>query len=105
MVQDWARSEEIRFQDHHQRHFFFGQAESLECSQKKLHPVDGNLVLQPTISIPPVMQMIKKNHGNLMCQLSLLRASEGSFPEADFKPLWTDAALKASDDTIRMNLA
>jgi len=49
--------------------------------------------------------MIKKNHGNLMCQLALLRASEGSFPEADFKPLWTNAALEASNDTIRMNLA
>ena len=73
--------------------------------KKKLHAVDADLVFQPTISIPPVMQMIKKNHGNLMCQLALLRASEGSFPEEDFKPLSTITALESSNDTIRMNLA
>ena len=73
--------------------------------KKKIHQVDADLVFQPTISLPPVLQMVKKNQGNLMCQLSLLRSAEGSFPEADFKPLWTDAGLKASTDTTRMNLA
>ena len=40
-----------------------------------------------------------------MCRLALLRASEGSFPEEDFKPLSTITALESSNDTIRMNLA
>ena len=59
----------------------------------------------PTISLPPVMDMIQKGNGNLMSQLSLLRAASGSFPEAEFQPLSTASALKASEDTQRMNLA
>ena len=105
MVPNWTWSAEICFQAHHQRYCCSWQAEKLECIQTKKHAVDAALVFQPTISIPPVMQMIKKSHGNLMCQLALLRASEGSFPEEDFKPLATMTALASSTDTIRMNLA
>ena len=59
----------------------------------------------PTISLSPVMDMIDRGNGNLMSKLSLLRAASGSFPEADFQPLSTASALKASEDTLRMNLA
>jgi len=82
-----------------------GKLKNWNAPKQNKHAVDAALVFQPTISIPPVMQMIKKSHGNLMCQLALLRASEGSFPEEDFKPLATMTALASSTDTIRMNLA
>jgi hypothetical protein len=82
-----------------------GKLKAWNAQKQHRQAEDLNLAFHPTISLPPVMDMVKKGNGNLMCQLSLLRAAAGSFPEAEFKPLWTASALADSEDTTRMNLA
>ena len=105
MVQDWTRSAEICFQAHHQRHCFSGQAEKLECIQTKNSCSRCGSGVSAYHFHPTRDANNQKESWKLDVSIGFVEGLRGFFPRRDFKPLWTNAALESSNDTIRMNLA
>ena len=51
-----------------------------------------------SLSLPPLLNVLRNQHNTLQTQLMLLRMAAGSFPEKDFPKLSTVSGVKESND-------
>ena len=58
-----------------------------------------------SLSLPPLLNVLRNQHNTLQTQLMLLRMAGGSFPEKDFPKLSTVSEVKESTDTKRTKVA
>ena len=78
----------------------------MECPEeknKKSQAVSSEC--HSSLSLPPLLNVLRNQHNTLQTQLMLLREAAGSFPEKDFPKLSTVSEVKESNDNKRTKIA